>query len=94
MTRGLIKATAAANTIQARNDWARLREWCRENGRTDLEQKYAPGWGDGWHRIDRSIAAVRSELGCPAGPFGDDVLSGIPDADREHRRGMSIEMER
>ena len=61
---GLIKATHAASTHQARQDWLRIMEkW------PDLAKKYEPPAGAGHRRIDKAIVQLRGELGIDRDTF-------------------------
>lgn len=54
MPRGLIKATAYYNNIEARKDWARIAAQYPA-----IAARFAPPENAGWRKIDRAIAKVR-----------------------------------
>ncbi len=53
--RGLIKASAYYNNIEARKDWERIAAQY-----PDLAAQFAPPANAGWHKIDKAIAKVRA----------------------------------
>jgi hypothetical protein len=77
MPRGLKKLTHAASTQAAWQDWHTLQTWCVQNGQSEVANRRAPAEGAGWKTVDRSIAALRADLGAPSGPWGRNVLEGL-----------------
>ena len=62
-TKGLWSLTAAANTLQARADWAALAERAREVGVPDDKiDGLTPAANAGWRTIDKRIAELRREI--------------------------------
>lgn len=60
---GLHKLTAVANTLQAREDWARLAAKALQAGMSAEDiQPLAPDADDGWRKIDKCIVTLRERL--------------------------------
>lgn len=57
MPRGLIKATAYYNNIEARKDWEKIAAQY-----PDIAARFAPPENAGWRKIDKAIAKVREEF--------------------------------
>ena len=62
MTRGLIKLTNMANTLQAREDWARLAAKAQQMGLSGEAARLAPPSDAGWRTIDKRIAKLRKAM--------------------------------
>jgi hypothetical protein len=58
MPRGLIKATAYYNKIEALKDWQKLAD---EINDPEVTEKYKPLPTDGWKTVDKKIAKMRAE---------------------------------
>jgi hypothetical protein len=70
MPRGLKQLTHAASTQAAWRDWHTLQSWCVRHGHDELATRHTPPEGAGWKTVDRSITALRVDLGGPPGPWG------------------------
>jgi hypothetical protein len=83
MPRGPKRLTHAVSTQAAWRDWHAIEVWARENGHFELAARHTPPEGAGWKTVDRSITALRTDLGAPPGPWGSNVLDGLAPAQRE-----------
>lgn len=63
MPRGLIKATAYYNNLQARDDWRWLAGYAAAHGKGEDAARLAPPADAGYRRIDKAIEALLSALG-------------------------------
>lgn len=61
--RGLIKATQAAQTQQARADWRQLAEYAQAHGYSEQAERLQPKQDAGWRTIDRRINALMAAMG-------------------------------
>ena len=57
MPRGLLKASAYYNNLEARKDWAKIAKKYPE-----IAVKFAPPAGAGFRKIDKCIAKVRAAI--------------------------------
>jgi hypothetical protein len=62
MPRGLIKATAYYNKIEAWKDWKRVAQQAIDAGASDLVDKYQPEADAGWRTIDKCRHKLEAEL--------------------------------
>ena len=60
--RGLLKLSNAANTIEARKDFAKLITIAKEQSKSHLAVKYMYPEDAGWRVIDKHIAKLRAAL--------------------------------
>ena len=64
--RGLIKATAYYNNLQAWADWNKLTDYALTLGLGDLVKQYEPPPGSGWRKVDKSIKALCNKINSQA----------------------------
>lgn len=62
MPRGLIKATAYYNNIQARDDWRWLAEYAAAHGHGADAERLQPPADAGYRKIDKAIKALMAAM--------------------------------
>jgi len=62
MSRGLLKLSNAANTIEARKDFAKLITIAKEQGKSHLAIEHMYPENAGWRVIDKHIKQLREAL--------------------------------
>ena len=79
MGKGLWRSHHAEQTIAARRDYERLFAWCEANGHMLTAARCTVKQTAGWRKLDQTTKKLRRLLGAvPDGPWGDDVLAGLP----------------
>lgn len=62
MPRGLIKATAHYNNIEAWHDWESLAQEAIDSGFGELAEQHRPPIDAGWRKVDNYILSLRRAL--------------------------------
>lgn len=62
MPRGLIKATAYFNNLEAWKDWQKIKEQAIAAGLADLAEQLQPPEEAGWRKVDKAKAKLRKAI--------------------------------
>lgn len=62
MPRGIAKANAYYNNLQAWDDWRWLVAYAERHGKGDAAKRLQPPDGAGYRKVDRAIDALMKEL--------------------------------
>lgn len=63
MPRGIAKANAYYNNLEAWNDWRWLADYASQHGHKATAEQLAPPEGSGWRTVDKRIEELKDALG-------------------------------